>query len=51
MVHIFGQEVYNKQIIPEYYPLFKTSLKMFEDNIFLDKVLGLLGISVIKKIL
>lgn len=34
MDHIFGQEVYNKQIIPEYYPLFKTSLKMFEDNIF-----------------
>ena len=34
MYHIFGQEVYNKQIIPEYYPLFKTSLKMFEDNIF-----------------
>ncbi|MDC3162471.1 oligosaccharide repeat unit polymerase [Candidatus Pelagibacter sp.] len=32
--HIFGQDVYNKQIIPEYYPLFKTSLKMFNDSLF-----------------
>ena len=31
--HVFGQNVYKKQVIPEYYPLFATSLKMFEDNI------------------